>query len=146
MPTDPIAQAEAQLRRIEEALGKTASDVADEVGRQGIERHSEVVAFLKAIHGLTHGNANLLAHVVRERLAGGPQASEDLLATQYSGHQSGAAPGLPSACGSCRELGARCDESGPENRRELPQEEAVCAYPSALSKALTAGTEPRRNT
>ena len=61
MPTDPKAQVEAQLRRIEEALGKTASDVADEVGRQGIERHSEVVAFLKATHGLTHGNANLLA-------------------------------------------------------------------------------------
>ena len=106
MSTDPTAQAEAQLRRIEEALGKTAADVADEVGRQGIERHSEVVAFLKATHGLTHGNANLLAHVVRERLAGGPQPSEDLLAAQYSRPQGGAAPGLPRAFDSCRELGA----------------------------------------
>ena len=43
MPTDPKAQTEAQLRRIEEALGKTAADVTDEVRRNGIERHSEVV-------------------------------------------------------------------------------------------------------
>ena len=105
MPTDPIAQAEAQLRRIEEALGKTASDVADEVGRQGIERHSEVVAFLKATHGLTHGNANLLAHVVRERLAGGPQASEDLLATQYSGPKAALLPAYQALAAVAESLG-----------------------------------------
>ena len=92
MPTDPRAQAEAQLRRIEEALGKTAGDVADEVGRNGIERHSEVVAFLKATHGLTHGNANLLAQVVRERLAGGPATPEDQLAAQYSGAKAALLP------------------------------------------------------
>ena len=92
MTTDPKAQAEAQLRRIETALGKTAADVADDVVRQGIERHSEIVAFLKATHGLTHGNANLLAHVVREGLAGGPQTSEDLLAAQYSGPKAALLP------------------------------------------------------
>ena len=92
MPTDPRAQAEAQLRRIEEALGKTAADVAVEVGRNGIERHSEVVAFLKSTHGLTHGNANLLAQVVRERLAGGPMTPEDLLAAQYSGSKAALLP------------------------------------------------------
>ena len=92
MPTDPKAQAEAQLRRIEESLGKTAADVADEVGRKGIERHSEVVAFLKATHGLTHGNANLLAQVVRERLAGGPATPEELLAAQYAGPKASLLP------------------------------------------------------
>ena len=92
MSTDPRAQAEAQLRRIEEALGRTAADVADEVGRNGIERHSEVVAFLKSTHGLTHGNANLLAQVVRERLAGGPMAPDDLLAAQYSGAKAALLP------------------------------------------------------
>ncbi|MDE2860754.1 MAG: DUF5655 domain-containing protein [Chloroflexota bacterium] len=92
MSTDPRAQAEAQLRRIEESLGKTAADVADEIGRNGIERHSEVVAYLKSTHGLTHGNANLLAQVVRERLAGGPMTPEGLLAAQYSGSKSALLP------------------------------------------------------
>ena len=92
MSTDPRAQAEAQLRRIEEALGRTAADMADEVARNGIERHSEVVAFLKSTHGLTHGNANLLAQVVRERLAGGPMAPDDLLAAQYSGPKAALLP------------------------------------------------------
>ena len=92
MAADPRAQADAQLGRIEAALGKTASDVADEVGRQGIERHSEIVAFLKVAHGLTHGNANLLAHEVRDRLAGGPQTSEDLLSAQYAGPKAALLP------------------------------------------------------
>ena len=92
MSTDPRAQAEAQLRRIEESLGRTAADVADEIGRNGIERHSEVVAYLKNTHGLTHGNANLLAQVVREKLTGGPMTPEDLLAAQYSGSKSALLP------------------------------------------------------
>ena len=92
MPTDPKAQAEAQLRRIEESLGRTAADVADEIGRQGLERHSEVVAYLKTTLGLTHGNANLLAQVVRERLAGGPMTPDDQLAAQYSGSKAALLP------------------------------------------------------
>ena len=92
MPTDPKAQAEAQLRRIEESLGRTAADVADEIGRQGLERHSEVVAYLKTTHGLTHGNANLLAQVVRERLAGGPMTPDDQLAAQYTGSKAALLP------------------------------------------------------
>ena len=106
MPTDPTAQAEAQLRNIEEALGKTAADVADEVARQGIDRHSEVVAFLKAAHGLTHGNANLLAHVVRKRLAGGPQPSEDLLAAQYAGPKAALLPAYNTLSSVAESLGS----------------------------------------
>ena len=85
MSTDPATQAEAQLRRIEQTLGRTAADVAQEIKRHGIDRHSDVVAFLKSTHGLTHGNANLMAHVARQLLAGGPAAPEDLLAAQYAG-------------------------------------------------------------
>ena len=107
MPTDPAAQAEAQLRRIEESLGKTAAEVADEVGLQGIERHSEVIAFLKATHGLTHGNANLLAQVVRERLAGGPQTPDELLAAQYSGRKEALLPAY-------RALSAVAESLGPD--------------------------------
>ncbi len=85
MAADPRAQAEAQLKRVEESIGKTATDVAGEVGRAGLQRHTEVIAFLKSTYGLTHGNANLLAHVVREGLAGGPATSDQLLAAQYAG-------------------------------------------------------------
>ena len=106
MPTDPKAQSEAQLRRIEAALGKTAAEVAGEIGRQGIERHSEVVAFLKATYGLTHGNANLLAHVARERLAGGPQTSEDLLAAQYAGPKAALLPAYHALSAVAESLGA----------------------------------------
>jgi len=43
------------------------------------------VSLFKSQHGLGHGNANLMAHLVRESLAGGPASADDLLAAQYSG-------------------------------------------------------------
>ena len=92
MAADPRVQAEAQLKRVEETIGKTATDVAGEVDRAGIERHTEVIAFLKSTYDLTHGNANLLAHVVRERLAGGPAAADELLAAQYAGPKAALLP------------------------------------------------------
>lgn len=92
MAADPKAQAEAQLKRVEESIDKTATDVASEVGRVGIERHTEIIAFLKSTYGLTHGNANLLAHAVRERLAGGPATSDELLTAQYGGPKAALLP------------------------------------------------------
>ena len=142
MPTDPKAQAEAQLRRIEEVTGQDGF-------RRG--RRGRAPGRRAPFGGRRVPQGHTRSHPW-ERQPAGPRGARTARGWTSGvgrpvGHsvlrpQGGAAPGLPSACGSCRELGARCDESGPENRRELPQEEAVCAYPSALSKALTAGTEP----
>ena len=61
------------------------ADFARKVDEAGLEKHGQIVSFLKTDLGLTHGNANLIAHLVREARAGGPAAEEDLLAAQYSG-------------------------------------------------------------
>ncbi len=146
MPTDPTAQAEAQLRHIEEALGETAADVADEVARQGIDRHSGVVAFLKAAHGLTHGNANLLAHVVGERLAGGPQPAEDLLAAQYAGPKAALLPAYNTLSAVAESLGPdvvkAVQKTGVSFRRK--KQFALVQAPSAkrLRLGLNLGATP----
>lgn len=82
---DPKAQAARQLSNIEEATGKSVSEFVDEVAQLGLAKHGEILAHFKDEHGLGHGNANLLAHVVRERLEGGPVSSDDLLDAQYAG-------------------------------------------------------------
>lgn len=81
----PEEQAATQLRNIEAATGRTLAQFAADVAEAGVEGHAKIIAFLKERHGLTHGNANLVATRVRELSAGGPAAPVDLLAAQYSG-------------------------------------------------------------
>ena len=85
-------QRQTQLDNIQAASGMSVAEFGQAVQRAELERHGEIVAFLKREYGLTHGNANLIAHVVREELAGGPAAPDDLLEAQYAGAKSGLRP------------------------------------------------------
>lgn len=82
---DPKEQAATQLRNIEQAAGLTTSDFAAVISKAKMERHGEIVSFLKSEYDMTHGNANAMAHAAREVLAGGPPPPEDRLAAQYEG-------------------------------------------------------------
>jgi len=90
--TDPQAATETQLRNITAQTGKTVADFTAEVAARGALTHGEIIAFLKAGHGLSHGNANLIAHRVREALAGGPAPVGDLLEAQYTGAKAALGP------------------------------------------------------
>jgi len=81
--TDP--QGNAQLANIEAATGMTLADFTEAVRATGLQKHGQIVSYLKDEHGLTHGNANLLAHLAREQLAGGPPPAQALLDAQYEG-------------------------------------------------------------
>lgn len=89
---DPRAETAAQLRNIEQSLGVPLADVATAVQAANLDKHGQIVAFLKSEYGLTHGNANGLAHAVRDQLAGGPAGEDDLLAAQYAGAKAGLRP------------------------------------------------------
>lgn len=89
---DPAAQAATQLKNIETSTGKTVAQFTELARSAGLEKHGKIVAFLKSEHGLTHGNANLLAHKIRERLDGGPASDTDLLDAQYEGNKAGLRP------------------------------------------------------
>jgi hypothetical protein len=82
---DPQAATATQLRNIERDTGRTIGQWADEIAAAGLTKHGEIVAYLKRDHGLTHGNANALAHQARQRRAGGPASEEQLLDAQYAG-------------------------------------------------------------
>lgn len=82
---DPASAAATQLANIETATGVTVAEWATRAQAAGKEAHGEILGWLKAEHGLTHGNANALAHAIRRHATGGPVAPEDLLAAQYSG-------------------------------------------------------------
>ena len=74
-----------QIANIERSTGRSLAEWIDIVRASGLAKHGQVVAMLKADHGLGHGNANLLAIKAREAEAGGARSEDDLVASQYAG-------------------------------------------------------------
>jgi Domain of unknown function (DUF5655)/Domain of unknown function (DUF4287) len=79
MPTveDSIA---AQLSNIEATYGRSIDEWVAVVSASGLSKHNEVVAMLKASHGLKHGAAHRLSLVARERLGQAPAAGNTSVA------------------------------------------------------------------
>ncbi len=85
---DQIATMEANI------LAKTGQPVSHWVklaGAQKLEKHGQIVKYLKSEHGITHGYANLIAHEALQSAAG-HQAEDDLIAAQYAGEKSALKP------------------------------------------------------
>lgn len=83
--TTPEEATATQLRNIETSTGRTVKEWTALIEKSGITKHTEIVAWLKSTHGLTHGNANLLARKAREAADGTPAGDGDLLEAQYAG-------------------------------------------------------------
>ncbi len=69
-----------------EKTGKSLEEWIKIVKKNKIEKHSEIIKFLKAEHGFTHGFANFVSLKAREADAGS-QDSDDLIANQYKGKE-----------------------------------------------------------
>ena len=78
-------QINSQIANIERSTGRSKAEWIEIVRSSGLEKHAQVVALLKAEHGLGHGNANRIAIEAREADAGGAPAADDLVASQYAG-------------------------------------------------------------
>ena len=74
--------AKSQARNIEQATGRSIDEWVALVKASGAERHGEIMAWLKAEHGFSHGNANFVALTAkRGSVAGG----DELVDTMYAG-------------------------------------------------------------
>lgn len=102
---DPAEMAAKQLANIQESTGRTVAEFAAEVKAAGLEKHGAIVSFFKTDHGLTHGNANALAHAVRQQLAGGAASDDELLDAQYDGNKAALRPIMQALVEHARELG-----------------------------------------
>lgn len=85
-----MADVDAATRTMIDGLkgktGKALEEWQRLVSASGKSRHGEIVSWLKAEHAVTHGYANLIAHMSLKSDAGSLAADgEDLVAGQYSG-------------------------------------------------------------
>ncbi len=67
--------------------GKTLEQWIDLVIKENLEKHGEMIKFLKEKHGLTHGYANLIAHKSKGSDADSAENKDDLIIKQYHGKE-----------------------------------------------------------
>lgn len=75
-----------QVKNLEKASGKKISEWVKIVQESGLEKHGEMVRFLKENHGLGHGNANMIVHHAKQSHAGFSE-DETLIDEQYKGKE-----------------------------------------------------------
>lgn len=90
--SSPDQAAQKMIDNLPEKTGRSLDQWLNLLAGQKLEKHGEMVKWLKSEHGITHGFANLIAHKYREAVAGGPSTTVDLVEAQYAGAKAGLRP------------------------------------------------------
>ena len=75
------------IDNLQKNTGKTLEQWKTIVSREKIEKHGEIMRFLKEEHALTHGFANLIALKYRGADAGSASSEDELITKQYLGKE-----------------------------------------------------------
>lgn len=78
-------QLQTMIDNMPEKTGKALEAWYQLIAAAKLEKHGEIMKLLKGEHGMTHGYANTISILYRQKLAGGPPPEEDLIAAQYAG-------------------------------------------------------------
>lgn len=90
MPKSIDAMADKMVANMKEKTGKTLEQWLKIVAKSKIEKHMQIIKFLKEEHGVTHGFANMIAHHALNPVSA--DGDDDLVAKQYSGAKEGLKP------------------------------------------------------
>lgn len=77
-------QLQTMIANMPEKTGKSLEDWYQIIDAAGPEKHGEIMKLLKGEHGVTHGFANTISSLYRQRDSA-PPAEEDLVSAQYEG-------------------------------------------------------------
>lgn len=76
------------IDNLQKNTGKSLEEWIGIVKASGIEKHGEIIKYLKTEHGFTHGFANLVAHKAKGSDAGSADNPQQLIEEQYKGKES----------------------------------------------------------
>lgn len=85
MAKSPEEMEASMVANLKEKTGKTLDQWLKIAKGSKHAKHGELVKFLKADHGLTHGYANLVAHKTLKSDAGSAESGDALIDAQYAG-------------------------------------------------------------
>ncbi len=90
MAKSPQEMETAMITNLPGKTGKPLTEWLEVVAASGLVKHGEILRHLKREHGMTHGFANLVAHLSRRGTE--PASDEDLVAAQYAGGKAALRP------------------------------------------------------
>ncbi|WP_018477886.1 DUF5655 domain-containing protein [Pontibacter roseus] len=79
--------AQTMLDNLQKNTGKSLEEWKQIVSDSGIQKHNDIIKFLKTDHGFTHGFANMVALKFRGTDAGSAESTEQLVEQQYVGKE-----------------------------------------------------------
>ncbi len=79
--------AQTMIENLQKNTGKNLEEWIEIVKKQKLEKHGEILKFLKGEHGFTHGFANLIAHKTLKSDAGSADDLDTLVQEQYKGKE-----------------------------------------------------------
>lgn len=79
--SDPYTQ--TMIKNMPEKTGKSLEEWYELIKNNNLSTHSEIMALIKDDHGITHGFANTISLLFRQKAAGGPPSDEALITAQY---------------------------------------------------------------
>ena len=103
---DVGAALQTQIRNIEATYGKPLDHWFAVIDASGLTKHNQVVAMLKADHGLAHGAAHRVSLLARQRDHVGAAAPPDQADALYTGAKAGLRPLHDALLGEIRAIGA----------------------------------------
>jgi Domain of unknown function (DUF5655)/Domain of unknown function (DUF4287) len=100
---------------VDDATANTIANLPERTGRSleewlailaplGLERHSQILGYLKGEHAMSHGYANLVAHIYLGSLTA-MQSGDELVAAQYRGPKAALRPIYERLVAVARDLG-----------------------------------------
>lgn len=105
MATHPDPQVQTMIDSLPGKTGRELEEWFAVLEESGLEKHGEMLKLLKGAHGMSHGYANTVAILFRERAAGGPPPADSLVDAQYAGAKADLRPIYEALLQEVRRLG-----------------------------------------
>jgi hypothetical protein len=141
MAKSPEEQTRAMIAGMKEKTGKAMPDWLKIAKASKLEKHGEIVAMLKADHGLTHGFANLVAHTMRGSLEQAPGSAEDPAAGQYEGAKAKMRPVYDKLAGAARALGGDVEFAPKKGYVSLRRNKQFCTIHASTADRVDVGLQ-----
>ena len=79
---------DTMIKNLKEKYGKSLEEWIAVVKQTGIQKHGEIIKYLKSEHGFTHGFANLVSLKARGTDSASADSEDSLVNDQYKGKES----------------------------------------------------------
>jgi predicted transport protein len=78
---------QTMIENLHRNTGKTLAQWIETISTENLEKHGEIIKYLKEKHGFTHGFANLVALKSKGSDSGSAENSDELITKQYQGKE-----------------------------------------------------------